>query len=182
MGKKEIISEEQVGDMKVFTVSKVKLLSNDHEISHFVVRFTGSAAILPITKRGNFLIEKQYRTPMNLELYEIPAGKIDKGELPEKCAVRELEEETGYRVIKMKKVFEAYTSCGCSDEYMHYFVALVEKISDAKRHLFPERDEDIELFELSPAEALEMIKKKKIIDAKTITLISAYMAKIADFE
>lgn len=182
MVKKRVISEEKVVDMRLFTVSKVKLLSKGREILHSVVRFMGTAAVLPITKGGKFLIEKQYRTPIDSELYEIPAGKIDVGETPENCIARELEEETGYRAIKIKKIFEAYTSCGCSDEYMHYFAALVEKIPDGERRSFPEDDEDIELFELPPEECVEMIKNRKIIDAKTIALISAYMAKIADFE
>lgn len=177
--KTKIISENQIADMRVFTVSEVKLEKGGRNITHSVIRFCGTASVLAITKDGSFLLEKQYRTPMDKRLYEVPAGKIDKGEEPMHCIIRELEEETGYRPTKIEEVFEAYTSCGCSDEYMHYFIAQVEKIPENERRLFPEIDEDLEIIEVSQEKAEEMVRNKTIIDAKTIMLIAAYKAGFA---
>ena len=92
MAKNTIISEKQVADMRVFTVSEVELDKSGRRVKHSVIRFCGTASVLAITKEGRILLEKQYRTPIDRWIYEIPAGKIDKGETPEQCIVRELEE------------------------------------------------------------------------------------------
>ncbi len=182
MAKNTIISEKQVADMRVFTVSEVELDKSGRHVHHSVVRFCGTASVLAITKEGNILLEKQYRTPIDRWIYEIPAGKIDKGEDPTHCIIRELEEETGYRPIKIVKSFEAYTSCGCSDEYMHYFTAVVEKIPEGERKLFPEIDEDLEIIEVSRDTAEKMIAEKQIVDAKSIMLLTALKAGTTGIE
>lgn len=176
MAKNTIISEKQVADMRVFTVSEVELDKSGRRVKHSVIRFCGTASVLAITEEGRILLEKQYRTPIDRWIYEIPAGKIDKGETPEQCIVRELEEETGYRPLKLEKVFEAYTSCGCSDEYMHYFTAIVEKIPEGERKLFPEIDEDLEVLDVSRETFEKMIKENQIVDAKSIMLFTALKA------
>ena len=65
---------------------------------------------------------------------------------------------------------------------MHYFVAKVEPVSNSEREHFPDEDESISLFEVTPDEAVDMIRHGEIIDAKTITLIAAYKAGMAGFE
>lgn len=176
------ISEKIICDANVFKVSKVELKKGEKTIVHSVVRFPGTVCVLPVTEKGTLILEKQYRSPVGDLLIEIPAGKIDKGEKPEKCMTRELEEETGYRAVKFKKVYEAYTSCGCLDEYLHYFIALVEKIDKDKRNLFPDMNEDIEIFEVSVEEAVKMIKNREIVDAKTILMITNYFAGLISFK
>ena len=176
MAKNTIVSEKQVADMRVFTVSEVELDKSGRRVKHSVIRFCGTASVLAITKEGKILLEKQYRTPIDRWIYEIPAGKIDKGEDPAHCIIRELEEETGYRPVKLEKVFEAYTSCGCSDEYMHYFAAIVEKIPEGERKLFPEIDEDLEVIDVSRETFEKMIKENQIVDAKSIMLFASLKA------
>lgn len=61
-----------------------------------VVSHPGAAAVIPVTKNKEILFVKQYRYPVKQELLEIPAGKLDEAEDPAHCALRELEEETGY--------------------------------------------------------------------------------------
>ena len=65
---------------------------------------------------------------------------------------------------------------------MHYFTALVEKIPEGERKLFPEIDEDLEILEVTPEEAWKMIEEKEIVDAKSIMLITAFKAGLAGFE
>lgn len=178
----KILKEEIVADMNVFKVAKVDLEFNGRMMHHSVVRFCGTASVLPVTKNGNFLLERQFRTPTNSVLIEVPAGKTEKDEPAEECIRREIEEETGYRAAEIREVFKAYTTCGCSDEFMHYFIAKVEPLSESEREHFPDEDESISLFEVSPDEAVGMIKRGEIIDAKTITLIAAYKAGMACFE
>ena len=170
------ISEKTICDAGVFTVAQIELKKGDRKLLHSVVRFPGTVCVLPVTEKGNIILEKQYRSPVGDYLIEIPAGKIDKGEDPAVCMVRELEEETGFQAVRFKKIYEAYTSCGCLDEYLHYYIALVKKIDENKRKLFPDSNEDIEIFELSKEEAMAMIEEKKIIDAKTILMITNYFS------
>ena len=163
-------------------MSEVAIKKGDKTVIHSVVRFPGTVCVLPVTEKGTILLEKQYRSPAGKVLIEIPAGKIDEGEKPENCMVRELEEETGYRAVKFKKVYEAYTSCGCLDEYLHYYIALVKQIDNNKRVLFPDTNEDIEVFEVEVEEAVRMIKDKEIIDAKTILMVTNYFAGLIGFK
>jgi len=176
------ISEKTICDARVFKVSEVAIKKGDKTVIHSVVRFPGTVCVLPVTEKGTILLEKQYRSPAGKVLIEIPAGKIDEGEKPENCMVRELEEETGYRAVKFKKVYEAYTSCGCLDEYLHYYIALVKQIDNNKRVLFPDTNEDIEVFEVEVEEAVRMIKDKEIIDAKTILMVTNYFAGLIGFK
>lgn len=170
------IKSQQVYDANVFQVSEVTLERKGKEVIHSVVNFPGTVCVLPITQNGAILLEKQYRTPADLFLIEIPAGKIDEGESPETTMIRELEEETGFKAVEYKKCYEAFTSCGCMDEYLHYYIAQVEKMDESERKLFPDNNEDIELFEVSVEEALNLVKNREIIDAKTILMINAYAA------
>ena len=176
------ISEKTVHDAGVFKVSELKLKKGDKTLIHSVVRFPGTVCVLPVTEKGTIILEKQYRSPIGGFLIEIPAGKIDEGEDPENCMKRELEEETGYRAVRYRKVYEAYTSCGCLDEYLHYFVAQVVKIPKEERIHFPDDNEHIELMEISPEEGMEMIKQLKIVDAKTILMITNYYAGLISFD
>lgn len=178
----KIISEKKVFDAGIFTVSKINLVKNNRDVVHSVIRFVETMCVLPVTRTGKIILENQFRTPVNRYLFEIPAGKIDKGESPEECLVRELEEETGLRALSFKKAFEAYVTCGYSDEYMHYFVALTEKIPDRERKHFPDSDEEIELLEITVEKGLEMIRNREIIDSKTITMINSFAARQVGWE
>ncbi len=170
------ISEEIICKTGIFDVAKVKLESDKRtNIIHSVIKFVNTVSLFPITKEGKIVVVKQYRTPLNKVLIEIPAGKIDKGESPEDCAKREMEEETGYRIIKLVEIYQAYVSCGYSDEKMTYYAAIVEKLTKNERTHFPDEDEELDIIELSPEDALKMIFSGEIEDAKTVSMIMAYV-------
>lgn len=80
-----------------------------------VVSHPGAAAVIPVTKNKEILFVKQYRYPVKRELLEIPAGKLDEAEDPAHCALRELEEETGY-IGNIRELGYIYTTPGFSDE------------------------------------------------------------------
>lgn len=176
------ISEQSVYDGGIFKVSKVFLKNGEKEVVHSVIRFVKTICVLPVTKEGTIILERQYRSPLDGFLLEIPAGKIDEHETHENCMKRELEEETGYRAVTYKNVFEGFVSCGYSDEYMYYYAALVEKIPAAERKHFEDSDEQIELVEVTVEKALEMVRNREIIDAKTIAMITAFASGLFNWK
>ncbi len=176
------ISEKSVYDGGIFKVSKVFLKNGEKEVVHSVIRFVKTICVLPVTKEKTIILERQYRSPLDGYLLEIPAGKIDEHESHESCMKRELEEETGYKAVAYKNVFEGFVSCGYSDEYMYYYAALVEKIPDNERKHFEDTDEEIELVEVTVEKALLMIRDREIIDAKTITMVTAFASGLIDWK
>ncbi len=143
------------------------LLPNNTTAYREVVIHPGAVAILPIDKEGKILFVKQFRKAVEAELLEIPAGKIEAGEDPEKCALRELEEETGFSASKLIYISKIYTSPGFSNEIIYIYLA--KDLIVGKKNL--DEDEFLDLNKHTLVEALNLIKSGKIIDAKTITAI-----------
>ncbi|MFD2762296.1 NUDIX hydrolase [Lentibacillus juripiscarius] len=130
-----------------------------------LIRHTGAVGIIPITKENKIVFVKQYRKPLEKVLVEIPAGKLEDGEDPEMTALRELEEETGYRTDSLKFVASFYTSPGFADELMHlYLTEDIEPVEDAAAG---DEDEFVERVELTLDEAKQYVKDQRIHDAKT---------------
>jgi ADP-ribose pyrophosphatase len=121
-------------------------------------------AVVPVNSEGKLLLIRQYRHATGGILVEIPAGNIDrKDETAEECVQRELAEEVGFQAGRLVKLFEGYLVPGYCNEYMHFFLAL---------NLYPatlpaDEDEDIRVMTTSFDDARQMIREKKIIDAKT---------------
>lgn len=171
----KIVREETVLKTRIFTVANVHLEKKSGEpVTHAVIRFVETVSVLPVTKNGGIILERQFRSAVGGWVIEAPAGKIDPDESPEATMRREVEEETGYRVLESREVFEGWVSCGYTDEYMHYFIATVEQIPAAQRKHFPDHDEEIETLTVTLDEAFAMIERREIVDAKTIALLLAY--------
>jgi len=134
-----------------------------------VVKHPGSVSILPLDGDSVYLI-RQYRYPLGDYIWEIPAGTLEEGELPEECARRELEEETGLRAGRLERMFEAYLIPGYGTERMHFFLA--SELSEGEMN--PEPSERIEVHRISLDEALEMIRLNEIVDAKTVAALLWY--------
>ena len=135
------------------------------------------AALLPYNlARRTVVLVKQFRYPAYVNgcddlLIEAAAGLLD-NESPENRIRAEAEEETGYRLRDIRKIFEAYMSPGSVTEKLHFFVAEYEpdmKIGSGGGN--PDEGEDIEVLELSIDDALAMIADGRIADAKTIMLL-----------
>lgn len=136
------------------------------------------AVILLYNKTSNTVIlTRQFRLPTYINgnasgmLIEACAGLLD-NDNPEDCIKRETEEETGYKISKVEKVFEAYMSPGSVTEILHFFIAEYSsemKIADGGG--LEEEGEHIEVLELSFDEALKMIDTGEIKDAKTMMLL-----------
>ena len=119
---------------------------------------------------GKLLVVEQYRKPLGRSLVEIPAGKLDPGEQPEAAAIRELEEETGYRCKSVQLLRSFYTAPGFSDEILHLYLA--EHIE--KGEMSPDEDEFLQGGAITLTEARQLIEEGKIRDAKTIAAVYAW--------
>jgi ADP-ribose pyrophosphatase len=133
-----------------------------------MVRHPGASAIVPFlddpgSDDPRVLLLRQYRYAAQDYLYEIPAGRLEDGEAPLRCAVRELQEETGYSAAKLEPLLTMYTTPGFTDERIHVFLA-----SDlTPGRTAPERDEFIEVIAFRMSEALRLINSGAIRDAKS---------------
>lgn len=136
------------------------------------VRHSGGAAVLCVDK-GRVLLVRQFRYLYGEVIYEIPAGKLEKGEDPAEAAVRELKEETGI-TASVTPFLKLYPTPGYTDEVIHIYLA--EYVGCAgERHL-----DDGELLEVcyKPLkEVLKMIESGEITDAKTVAAIYKYISE-----
>ena len=129
-----------------------------------LVRHRGSVAILPCLDKDRVCLIENFRPAAARRLWEIPAGTLEQGEPLELCAARELKEETGYTALRWQKLFSFYASPGIMTEKMHLFLAW--NLQPGPQALEP--GEDIVLREMKLMEALAMIDRGEIEDAKTI--------------
>jgi ADP-ribose pyrophosphatase len=135
-----------------------------------IVRHPGGAAALPILADGRVLLIRQFRPAVGAAVIEAPAGKLDAGEAPEACIARELVEEVGRRAGALQKVGSILSSVGFCDERIHLYLARdLEEVPHER-----EPDEFIELLPLELAEALQMLARGEIVDAKTTVLLQHY--------
>ena len=138
-------------------------LPNGRRVELDLLRHPGAAAVVPFLDPETVLLIRQYRFATGGYLLEIPAGKLDPGETPEVCAVRELEEETGYRAGRLEALTSIWTSPGFTDEVIHLFAAY--DLEPTSQQLQP--DEIIELVPTPLAEALERVRRGELRDAKS---------------
>ena len=140
-------------------------------------RGNGAAILLYNTKQKTVILTRQFRLPSYLNgnksgmMIEVCAGLLDKDH-PEQCIIRETEEETGYRLPTVHKVFETYMSPGAVTEILYLFVGEYDatmKVSEGGG--VDTEQENIEVLEYTFDEAFAMIKSGEIKDAKTIMLL-----------
>lgn len=162
--KPQVISGETIYEGRVFDVQIDHISEGDVEYKREIVVHRGSAVIVPVFGDGTVALVRQYRHAAGKYLLEVPAGSLDEGEDPESGAMRELEEEIGYRADKVEKIAEFYVSPGFLTEKM--FVYLATGLTETSQNL--EEDELIEIERLTFELALEKIRNGEIEDAKTI--------------
>ncbi len=159
---------------KIITLDVDEVLLPDGSVSkRECVRHSGGAAVL-LVKDSKVLLVKQFRYLYGKAIYEIPAGKLEKGEQPERAALRELEEETGYRAEKLVPMQQIYPSPGYTDEVIHIFFA------DGCKFVGQNLDEDeflnVEFIALNKVK--KMIDDGEICDAKTVAAVYKYLSLI----
>ena len=170
--------EENPGRVKSRRAYTGKVISLDVDTVRFpdgsigqleMIRHPGASAVVPFLSdpRGEdpqVLMIRQYRYAADGYLYEIPAGRLDQGENPRDCAVRELKEETGCTAEHFDHLLTMYTTPGFTDEKIHLFMATGLVAGETKHEV----DEFLDLHPMRLSRALEMVEAGEIQDAKTI--------------
>lgn len=180
---------------KVRNISKVLLSDNWYTLNKIVFEYempngewveqfresydrgNGAAVMLYNRQKQTVVLVSQFRMPTYLNgndtgvMIEACAGLLD-GDDPETCVIKEAEEESGFRVHKVEKIYEAYMSPGAVTEILHLYIA---EYQDSDRvgegGGLDHENEDITVMEVPYAQALEMISNGEIKDAKTIMLL-----------
>lgn len=167
------MKKEKIFEGKILGLSVYDGVIEGRKVKREMIEHRGAAAMLAFDENEKVILVKQHRYPHGYVL-EIPAGTLEKGEKPEKCAFRELEEETGYKAKKMAPLITFYPSIGYNTEVIHCFVASnLKKVSG----LSLDEDEILSVVKMDFKKLLEMIKTGKIQDSKTICAVLTYAAK-----
>ena len=148
-------------------IDRVRMPSGNEALRE-VVRHKGAVVVLPLHENGRVELVRQYRYPPDEILLELPAGKLDPGEQPRECAMRELAEETGWRAGEIHSLGSFFTTPGFSDEVLHAFVATgLEPASDVE----PDPDEAIEIVTMTVDETLDACLDGRVRDCKTLAVL-----------
>ncbi len=137
-----------------------------------IIEHSGGACVLYV-KENRVLLVRQYRYAYGESIYEIPAGKLEKGEAPAKAAARELEEEAGVCAKELRLLYVVYPTPGYTNEKIYVYEAIEGE--EVARHLDEGEFLDVEYLPLD--EVKEMLKRGEIRDAKTIIALQAYFLK-----
>ena len=137
-----------------------------------MLRHPGAAAVVPFVDPPNdpdprVLLIRQFRHAADDFIWEIPAGRLDRGEQPEACARRELREEAGVAAEHLERLTTIFTTPGFTDERIHLFLARGLTEGEHRR----EADEFIELHTLRWSEVMRMARKGEIADGKTLIVL-----------
>ncbi|HGH0787372.1 TPA: NUDIX hydrolase [Staphylococcus pseudintermedius] len=158
------ISKESIYKGKIIEVEKHKVsLPNNETAYREVVKHNGAVAICALTPDQQVILVKQYRKALEQELLEIPAGKLEPGEDRESAAMRELEEETGYKAKKLTLIGEVYGTPGFSNEKISVYFA--DNLVEGKVNL--DEDEFVEKVLYSLDDVKKAVEARTIEDAKT---------------
>jgi ADP-ribose pyrophosphatase len=151
------------GRIVVLRVDTVRL-PDGQTTKREIVEHPGAVAMLPLDEEGNVYFVRQYRKPAERYVLEIPAGTREPGEPVDVCLHRELREETGLLAGQVEKLAGYYSAIGFCTEFIEVF--LVRQLSHGQAG--PDADESIETVSVPLQEALAMVERGEIIDAKTI--------------
>jgi ADP-ribose pyrophosphatase len=166
------VSSELLHKGRVVSVYRDKAeLENGAIVNREVVRHSGGVAVLAIHE-NNVLFVRQFRYPFAENLYELPAGKLEQGEDPAECGLRELKEETGYRAKKISPLGVIYPSPGYIDEKLHIFLA--SNLAYEGQSL--DENEFLTNIKIPYEKAIAMCLSGELKDAKTVTGLLLYHA------
>ena len=172
-----VLSSRSVHDGRIVKLSLEEVrLPNGNVITLELIRHPGAAAVVPVDSDGNVILVRQYRHATGSWLLEVPAGKLDHpGESPEDCALREVEEETGYRAGRLVPLGWIWTTPGFTNEKIWLYLAL--DLSATRSNL--QTDEVLTVEVLPLAEAARRAVSGEIVDAKSVCALLRAAAAIA---
>jgi len=153
---------------RVFSVEETRRrFPNGQEHDVVIVRHAPSVVLIPTEDDGRVVLIRQYRAPVDRELWEFPAGRVDEGEAVESAARRECEEEIGRVPARVERLGAFYPTPGYCDEQLIFFrVSDLQQPPPDSPHR-PDEDEDIAPRSVTVAEARAMLARGEIVDLKT---------------
>ena len=166
--KKNVVYKGKVLD---FCCDEIEL-PNGQRATREYLDHPGAVGVVPVLPGDVIVMVRQYRYPVEQVTLELPAGKLDKGEDALKCVARELKEETGYTAKKITPLLDYWPTPAFANEVLHLYVA--EGLTAGA--LSPDEDEFIEKVELPLADALDLIRRGRIKDSKTLVGLLAFAA------
>lgn len=170
-----LISSEPIDHNSFLRIDRDKIrLPNGNVHTRIVVRHPGAACVLAVTPENKVVLVRQWRHAAGKALLEIPAGKLDEGEDPAQCALRELGEETPYTAERVEKILSFYSAPGFCDEVLHVYRAV--NIS-ATSTLSPDDDELVETLVLNKDEVRSAIALGEICDGKTLIALQFWLSE-----
>lgn len=164
------LTESQISSERAYDGDFLKIqrdairLPDGKEATREYVKHPGAVVVLPVFADGSVLLEHQYRYPLRQVFIEFPAGKIDPQEDPLACAMRELQEETGYTAEDWSFVCTIHNAIAYSDEHLDIYLA--RGLTAGERKL--DEGEFLETFTSTLPELLEWVREGKITDVKTV--------------
>lgn len=164
-----IVEEKTISSDKIYTGKVVSLRLDTVEIpgkgyqKREIVEHGGAVGIVALTEDKKLILVKQFRKPIEKVIWELPAGKLEIGENPKECAIRELKEETGYSAENIKLIHKFFTSAGFSNEKLYIYLAT--GLTKGDTHF--DEDEFLDIFEVDFNEAYDLVLNNEVEDAKT---------------
>jgi ADP-ribose pyrophosphatase len=165
--KYQIVNSREVWQGHIFTIHVDEVRMPAGNIAEReVITHAGAVGVVAVTAEREVVLVRQYRHAVGHYLLEIPAGKLDRDELPAICARRELKEEAGVEFRDLIELTEFHNSPGYSSELFHLYMAEVTAIGEME----PDGDEEMEMERIIVPldQALAMIDNREIVDAKSI--------------
>ena len=163
--REQLVSSEPVWQGRFLDVRRdtVALPDGQHATREYIVH-SGAVMVVPITGDGRLVMERQHRHPMGRVMLEFPAGKIDPGETPFACAVRELAEETGYRAREWARAGILHNAIAYSTEGIEVWFARGLEAGSPRL----DAEEFLEIVTHTEAELDAWVASGEVTDAKTL--------------
>ena len=142
---------------------RVRLPDGSEAQREYIVH-PGAVMVVPLLDDGRLVVERQWRHPLARVMLEFPAGKLDQGEAPLACAIRELIEETGYRATEWARAGILHNAIAYSNEGIEVWFA--RGLSLGERAL--DAGEFLDVTEMSAEQLSELVQRGELTDAKTL--------------
>lgn len=168
MYEEKTVNEKLMYSGNVIKVFEIDIENHKNEVAkREVARHSGGACIIPVDERGNVYTVTQYRKPIDKNTIEIPAGKLEPGEDPLECAIRELKEEAGLTARKISSLGFIYPTPGYCDEILYIYMA--EELEQGECN--PDPGEYLSCRKININDCIKMIESGEINDGKTVVAI-----------
>ncbi|MCL1895767.1 MAG: NUDIX hydrolase [Clostridiales bacterium] len=165
------LSSERIYEGAILNLRRDKVSVKDGRTSHReVVEHGGGVVILGVTREGKIPMLRQFRKPAEQVMFELPAGKLEKGEDPKEAALREFREETGYTAGRIRHMSSFYPTVGYSEEILHVYLA--EDLTPGETEF--DENESLDIEEYLPEELYSLIDAGGMNDGKSMIALLLY--------